>query len=370
MVPGMTMLFSSLALGAATLANRLAVAPMTTTQSNPDGSVSEAEAAWLERLAGDGYGLVLTCAAAISKASIAFPRQMSLGDDALLGGLTALAGRMKARGAVTVVQLCHGGSRALPELTGVEAHSASRYELPGVPGFVPPRELGVAQIEQIVEDFAAASVRAAQAGFGGVEFHGANGYLFTQFLSTMTNHRHDGYGGRLEHRARLAREVVRACRQRVPRGFVLGFRLSFENGGPETGLDLDENIQVMNWLAEDGLDYGHVSHLNLAAPSVKHPGQVALTLIRQGVDRHLPLMAAGGVLSRADAERALELGADLVAVGRAAIGNAQVPGRLGRNEVLVRTPFSRPHLAALGISEEFVGYLTGAGPLRSLGIVG
>ncbi len=365
----MSGLFSRLSLGPAVVANRLAVAPMTTSQSHPDGTVSEAECAWLESLAADGYGLVITCAAAISRTSIAFRNQLSLGDDSFLAGLTALARRLKPYPTLCVVQLCHGGSRAIVDLTGVEAHSASRYELPGVPGFVPPKELSVRQIEQVVEDFADASARAVQAGFDGVEFHGANGYLFTQFLSTMTNRRHDEYGGSLQNRARFARQVVRACRKRVPADFVVGFRLSFEGGPLETGLDLDENLQVMRWLAEDGITYGHVSHLDLAARSVKYPDAIALERIRAGIDRSLPLVCAGGVMSRAAADRALELGADVVAVGRGTIGNAGLPERFARNEPLTPMPYPAASLKARGISNDFLRYLTTALPVSSLGIV-
>ena len=366
----MSDLFSTVRLGTATVRNCLAVAPMTTSQSLPDGTVSEAEGAWLERLAAAGYGTVITCAAAISRTSIAFHNQLSFGDDAYLPGLSALAARLSRYPSLIVAQLCHGGSRAIPTLTGVEAHSASRYELPQIPGFVPPRELSVAQIEGIVEDFARACERAAKAGFGGVEFHGANGYLFTQFISTMTNHRHDAYGGNLENRARFSREVVRACRKRVPDGFVLGFRMSFEGGPTETGLDLDENIQIMRWLADDGIDYGHISSLNLFAPSLKYPHVTALEFIRSRIDRGLPLIAAGGVMSRSAADRAMVLGADLVAVGRAAIGNADVPARFAKHEPLTPMPYSRRDLAALQVSPAFLRYLTTADPVSRLKIVG
>ncbi len=362
-------LFSTLSLGAMTARNRLAVAPMTTSQSHAHGSVSEAESAWLERLARDGYGVVLTCAAAISRTSIAFHNQMSFGDDRFLPGLTEVASRIARHGALPIAQLCHGGTRAIPALTGVEAHSASRYELPSIAGFVPPKELSVAQIEAIVEDFAQACERAARAGFAGVEFHGANGYLFTQFISTMTNLRRDAYGGSIENRARFAREVVRACRKRVPAGFVLGFRLTFEGGPFDTGLDLDENVTVMRWLAEDGIDYGHVSSLDLFAPSAKHPAQTVIEYVRPRIDRALPLMCAGGVMSRAKADRALELGADLVAIGRGAIGNADVPARFARGEALRAMPFPRSELEALGVSDGFLRYLTTAIPVSKLGIV-
>lgn len=365
----MSRLFSSLQVGGSTLGNRLVVAPMTTTQSHPDGTVSEAESAWLDRLASDGFGMVITCAAAISRTSIAFHNQLSFGDDRYLPGLTALMERLSHHKGLMVAQLCHGGSRAIPALTGVEAHSASRYELPQVPDFVPPRELSIVQIDGIVEDFAKACERAAKAGFGGVEFHGANGYLFTQFISTMTNHRSDAYGGTLKNRARFARDVVRACRRRVPHGFVLGFRLSFEGGPMETGLDLDENIQIMNWLAADGIDYGHISSLNLFAPSVKYPHSTPLNYIRERIDRALPLMCAGGVMSRDDADRAMELGADLVAVGRAAIGNDEVPRLFAQHKPLRPMPYAAHELAARKVSPDFLRYLTTAGPLARLNIV-
>jgi 2,4-dienoyl-CoA reductase-like NADH-dependent reductase (Old Yellow Enzyme family) len=75
----------------------------------------------------------------------------------------------------------------------------------------------------------------------------------------MTNLRIDGYGGSLFNRSRFAREVVKACRKTVSGDFVLGFRMSFENAGLETGLDIDENIQICKWLLEDGINYIHIS---------------------------------------------------------------------------------------------------------------
>ncbi len=181
--------------------------------------------------------------------------------------------------------------------------------------------------------------------------------------------RRHAHRGSLENRARFAREVVRACRRKVPAGFIVGFRMSFESGGPETGLDLDENLRIMGWLAEDGVDYAHVSHLDLTAKSVKYPADVALTRTRAGLDPALPLVAAGGVRSRADADHALALGADVVAIGRAAIGNTGVPARLRAGESLARTPFDRERLRALGVSDDFLRYITTAGPLASLRIV-
>jgi 2,4-dienoyl-CoA reductase-like NADH-dependent reductase (Old Yellow Enzyme family) len=364
----MSQLFSALTLGTATLNNRLAVAPMTASQSNPDGSISEADLAWTGRVADDGYGAIITAAAAVSRESIAFHNQPSFADRSFLPGLSALAERINRGGAVSIAQLCHGGSRAIPELTGTSAGSASAYELPGVPGFVRPREFTTGEIDQIVDDFATAAALAAEAGFGGIEFHGANGYLFTQFLSTMTNLRSDGYGGSLESRARISREAVKATRERVPSGFVLGFRMTFEGSAMDTGLDIDESIQVMRWLAADGIDYGHISAFDAAGLSQKYPDQAALTRIREGVGPDLALMVAGGITSRTSAQTALDLGADLVAIGRAAIGNADLPDRFARDEPLAPTPYSPAVLSALAVGSEFQQYLT-RWPVASMNVI-
>jgi 2,4-dienoyl-CoA reductase-like NADH-dependent reductase (Old Yellow Enzyme family) len=352
------------------LKNRLAVAPMTTTQSNPDGTVSEAESRWLERLASDGYGLVITCAAAISKKSIAFYNQLSLADDTMLPGLTHLAERLKPYKSKIIVQLCHGGSRAIPELTGISAYSASSYKMPAIPNFVSPQMLSESQIAEVVADFAKACERAARAGFDGIEFHGANGYLFTQFVSTMTNLRSDKYGGDLINRARFAREVVQECRKKVPDDFIIGFRMSFENAGLETGLDIDENIQISNWLIEDGIDYLHISNLKYDAASVKYPGKIALQYINEGVNSKTPIICAGGINTSEDAIKALDLGADMVALGRAAIGNDKIPERFSKGEAIpFQTPYSVTSLVKLGISDNFIAYIKNSIPLSSLNIL-
>lgn len=347
------------------LKNRLAVAPMTTEQSNPDGTINEAEASWLEQLASDGYGLIISCAAAISRSSIAFNNQLSVENDNMLSGLTNLAERLKKYNSINLIQLCHAGSRAIKS----QPYSASRYTMPDIPGFVPPRMLSVTQIKKIVSDFARACERVSKAGFDGVEFHGANGYLFTQFISKMTNQRNDNYGGSLENRARFAREVIQACRKLVPPDFILGFRISFENMGLESGLDIDENIQIVNWLEEDGISYIHMSHLDFRSKMLKYPDQLALPYLRGKIKNSLPLVGVGGIKSLSDAEQAMEFGSDIVAIGRAAIGNTQIPGTFAKgSDLLVKTPYSETWLKELGRSQNFINYLRKM-PVASMNVV-
>ncbi|MDF7819251.1 NADH:flavin oxidoreductase [Runella sp. MFBS21] len=353
-----------------TMPNRLAVAPMTTQQSNADGTLSSAESSWLKRLSNDGYGLVISCAVSISDTSIAFYNQLSIAHDSMILPLKELSDKMKQNRSVNLLQLCHGGSRTIEALTGEKSHSASSYSMPMISGFVSPKKLSKVQIKAIVYDFAAACARAEKAGFDGIELHGANGYLFTQFISTMTNQRSDDYGGNLENRAKFSREVVRACRAEVSEDFIIGFKMNFEGMGLETGLDIDENIQIANWLAEDGVNYIHSSQLNYESHSVKYPEKNLIEYIRSGLISSLPLAAAGNIKSLEDAQKAMDLGLDIVAIGRAAIANIDLPKYFEKNEALpFKTPFSEEQLIGIGISEGFLDYLKNAPPLKSLAII-
>ena len=151
-------------------------------------------------------------------------------DDRQLPGLTTLAHALRAHGAVPVVQLYHGGVRSPARLTGQRPWSASEFS-EDRPGFEVPRAATDDDLARVVRDFAAAAARARDAGFLGVELHGAHGYLLGQFLSATMNTRDDAWGGPLAHRARLLREVTRAARDRGGPGFLVGVRLSPEDFG-------------------------------------------------------------------------------------------------------------------------------------------
>jgi 2,4-dienoyl-CoA reductase-like NADH-dependent reductase (Old Yellow Enzyme family) len=339
------------------LKNRLVLAPMTTCQSNSDGSVSVDDVNWLKRTAADGYGMLITCAATVSKDGTGFKNQLSIADEHKIRGLTELVYQLKSSNTVNIIQLSHAGSRADPEIIGSTPYSASSYTL-NIPDFVPPIELSLLQIHKVIHDFANGCLRAYIAGFDGIEIHGCNGYLITQFISTMTNQRTDVFGGSLENRARLAREIVKACRKLVPTNFIIGFRLSFENSGVETGLDVDENIQIANWLIEDGIDYLHISGMDYAAKSIKYPEKILLPYIKSQLN-HISIIGVGGIKCHDDVKNALELGADLVSIGRAAVGNPGLVKVLTSNSVskVNLTPYLAPDLEQIGLSAGFISYM-------------
>lgn len=343
--------------GGRTARNRLAVAPLTNQQSHADGSLSDDELRWLELRGRGGFGAVITCAAHVALDGQGWPGELGVFDDRLVPGLTRVADALRAAGALSFVQLFHGGVRSPSSLIGQPPWSASSFQEESSE-FEVPRAGTVEDIERVLAEFVAAARRCAQAGFDGVELHGAHGYLLSQFLSRTMNPRTDGWGGSLEGRARLVREVTRGIRSALPAPFVLGIRLSPEDFGNARGLDLDETVQVARWLCEDGLDFVHLSLWRALETSRKRPAEHPLPLFRAAIPSDVKLLAAGSIWTRAEAEQLIELGADIVALGRAAIANPDWPLRAAAPDWEPRRPpLTRAELQARGLSDSFVTYM-------------
>ncbi len=340
-----------------TAPNRLALAPMTNGQSLPSGDLGEAELAWIGRRADGGFGILETCAAHVAQDGKAWAGELGVDDDARLPGLARLARRLRVRDGLGIVQLFHGGLRASRKHSGAQPWSASEHREDG-PTYEIPRAASEEDLARVIEQFAAAAARCEQAGFQGVELHGAHGYLFSQFLSSTMNQRGDGWGGALERRARLLRETMRAVRARVSTSFVVGVRLSLEDFGFAKGLDLDESLEVARWMAEDGADFVHASLWNAEATTKKRPEAHPLLLLRQALPAPIAIFTAGSIWTIDEAKRAMDRGADIVALGRAAVMNPSWPDEARAPDFQPRRPpMSAEELIALDVSPLFVEYL-------------
>ncbi|MCB9684610.1 MAG: NADH:flavin oxidoreductase [Alphaproteobacteria bacterium] len=338
------------------LKNRAALAPLTNQQSHEDGTLGEDELRFLRRRAAGGFGLIETCAAHVDPEGQGFDGQLGVWGDHQLPGLTRLASAVREHGALPVAQLFHGGVRSPSRLTGVQPVSASVFD-EGKPGFEIPRAATDEDLERFVHGFRDAARRCVAAGFGGVELHGAHGYLLCQFLSTVQNTRTDGWGGSLEHRARLLREVTRAVRAAVPGDVAVGVRLSPESMGQAAGLDVDESLQIAAWLVEDGVDWIHLSLWNAEKNTAKHPDRHPIPMFREVVPSEVALFAAGNLWSSDDVQRVLDLGADVVSVGRAAIVDPDWPKHVLSGEPPVRAPRTPTQYAEVEVGDAFVAYL-------------
>lgn len=332
-----------------TLPNRAAVAPLTNTQSEPDGTLGDDEYRWLVRRAAGGWGLVSTCAAFVSPEGQAWNGQLGVAHDGHLPGLTRLATGMREAGCPSIVQLHHGGLKA-----DLAERKLSTVDGDGVRGATED------DIARVIADFVAAARRSEAAGFDGVEIHGANGYLFTQFLAPEDNPRTDGYGGDLAGRARFLREAMRAVRTAVSPGFAVGVRLSPVDAWTQRGLVLADGVQVAAWMAEDGADFVHLSLGNASGSAPHEDGDTpVVTAVRAAVDPAVPIHAAGGMWTREDARRTLDAGADVAVFGRASIAHPDWPRASAAPDFApLRPPWEPDHLRSVDVGPPLLGYLS------------
>ena len=334
--------------------NRFMLAPLTNTQSHPDGTLSDDEFVWLAYRAEGGFGLTMTCAAHVQAIGQGFPGQLGVFGDQHLPGLTRLAAAIKAKGSIAALQLHHAGNRSPQELIGQAPVCPSDDPETGA------RALTLAEVEQLREDFIAAAVRAETAGFDGVEIHGAHGYVLCQFLSPTLNRREDRYGGSPENRARLIFEIIDGIRARCGANFQLGLRLSPER----FGLELAEIIEVARQvLAQGKIDYLDMSLWDVAKEPVEEAfqGRSLMSYFTELDRGQVRLGVAGKIMTGATARQCLADGADYVLIGRAAILHHDFPQKVAADPdfASIALPVTREHLRNERLGPAFIDYMNG-----------
>lgn len=339
------------------MSNRMMLAPLTNPQSNADGTLGDDEYNWLTMRAEGGFGLVMTCASHVQKSGQGFPGQLGIWDDSHIPGLTRLAEGIHRHGSLAAVQLQHSGRRSRPDLTGEPAPCPWDDEKSGAVA------MSEAQIEQLIEDFAQAAVRAEKAGFDGVELHGAHGYLLAQFLDGENNNRSDAYGGSFENRQRVLWSCIDRVRAETGPDFQLGVRLSPER----FGIRLEEARQLAQSLMTSGtIDYLDMSLWNafnepVEAEFKSKPLIDWFTELDRGDCR---LGVAGAIMDGATVQRCLDHGADFTLIGRAAIIHHDFAQRVLADPAFAakERPLSRAWLHSEGVSETFCDYIKGTWP--------
>lgn len=337
--------------------NRAVLAAMTNKQSNEDGTLSEEEVNWLLMRAEGGFGVVTTAATHVTPGGKSWRGEMGVWGDHHIPGLTKLADGIRERGAISLAQIFHGGMSAPESLTGQQPVSASENPLPdGMDGV--SRELTGDEVEQMISSFGDAAARCADAGFDGVELHGAHGYLICQFLGDVTNRRDDEWGGDIAARARFLLRAVEQVRASVPDGFLVGVRISPEHR--RVGVRLEDSLALSEMLVEAGIDFLHISCWDCSWRSSEFPEdpRTLTEWFSERVGGDVPIISAGAIWTTSDAQRVIENGADMIAVARAAIGHHDWASNVGNPDYQPpRPPFSATHLARQGLSDTFVDYM-------------
>ena len=221
-------LFAAGKIGMMQLRNRVVMAPMVVQLGAESGAVTQRTVDYYARRAKGGAGLVIVEATYVAPGGKAFACQLSIDRDALVPGHFDLVEAIHRNGAKVALQIHHGGARANPALTGGVLVAPSAVAEEGISTV--PRALTAQEIEDLADSYARAALRAQRAGYDAVEIHGAHGYLIHGFLSPVSNHRTDAYGGSAENRLRFAGLVVRRVREAVGARFPVLFRMSAEGG--------------------------------------------------------------------------------------------------------------------------------------------
>jgi len=240
-----------------TIKNRLIKAAMTEGLATAKDHATPRHAALYKRWAKGGAAVLITGNVMVDKRYLERAGNVVVEDESGMRELEAWAEAAHQEDCQLWAQISHPG-RQCPRMVNTTPLSASDVQLNMIGNFGKPRAATIEDIEDVVKRFATTAGILKQAGFDGVQIHSAHGYLLSQFLSPTTNHRSDQYGGSLENRARLLREVISAVRSEVGHDFPIAVKLNssdFQKGG----FSHDESIQVVKWLNEDGIDLLEIS---------------------------------------------------------------------------------------------------------------
>ncbi|QLK61112.1 flavocytochrome c [Enterobacteriaceae bacterium Kacie_13] len=325
----------------AVLKNRLLMAPMTTCTGFYDGTVTSELVEYYRDRAGSIGTIIVECCF-IDRMGPAFPGAIAIDSDNKIPGLKKIADAIKSKGSKAVLQIYHGGRMVEPELIGGRTPVAPSALAAPREGATTPKELSGEEVDVMITKFGDAVNRAIKAGFDGVEIHGANTYLIQQFYSPNSNQRTDKWGGDREKRTTFPMEVLEITHKMADRfaddHFIIGYRFSPEEL-EVPGIRFDDTMYLLEKLAARGLDYVHFSVGQLLRPSIVDttdptPLITKFRAMRSETLAKVPVIGVGGVVNKADAEKALEYGFDLVAVGKACIAYPDWADRIINNDHL------------------------------------
>ena len=299
----MSKLFESTEINGMVLKNRFVRSATWEGMAAEDGSCTPKLLEMMRKLAEGKVGLIITSHAYVQKNGQAGPWQLAICKDEYIPGLREMTDRVHAKGGKIVIQLAHAGFFANPKLIGETPAGPS-----AVTGFTktPRLEMTDQNIQDIVKAFGLAAERAQKAGFDGVQIHAAHGYLLSQFLSPAFNKREDRYGGNIENRVMILKEVLGRIRKHVGINYPVLIKMNSRDF-LDNGLELEDSIQAAKTLAEEGIDAIELSGGTLVSGD-HNPSRTgilsenkeayfeeAAIAFRKNID--IPLILVGGIRS-------------------------------------------------------------------------
>ncbi len=317
-------LFEPFAIGKLRLCNRFVRSATHDRTADRSGNPTDESVAIYTALAQGHIGLIVTGFCFVSESGRVHPDQFGVHTDAMIPGLLRLTRSVHMNDGKIALQMVHGGFRAAP---GDGSRALAVSEMPGK--FA--REITEADVESIIADFASAAVRAMESGFDAVQFHGAHGYLMSQFLSPALNRRTDVWGGSMENRRRFHIEAVKRVRQAV--GPYFPVMIKFGVHDDREGLTLAEAVETARQMQQAGVDAIEVSAAAGLAVMPFRKGEPDRACFREStaaVKRavSVPVMAVCGIRSTELAQDLVDRGdADLISMSRSFIREPRLIAR-------------------------------------------
>jgi NADPH2 dehydrogenase len=325
----MSALFSPIKLAGLELSNRIVVAPMCQ-YSADDGSATDWHLGHLAMLANSGAALVVVEATHVERHGRITHGCTGLYSDHNESAMARVIAHCRRVGTAKLgIQLAHAGRKASSQRPwegggplkpeGDPWPTMAASAIPFGPNWHTPREMNTDDIARVREAFVDSAKRALRIGFDLIELHYAHGYLAHSFMSPISNHRTDNYGGSLENRMRFGREIARAVRAVVPKHVPLGARLSAMEW-KEGGITADETVAYCKALKEDGLDFIDCSSGGITSETrtPTDPGYNVPIAERVKREAGMPTRVVGMIIKPEQAEAIIAEGkADMVAMARA-----------------------------------------------------
>ena len=353
-----------------TLRNRVVMAPMTTWASNDDYTISDAELNYYKKRV-TGVGMVITGCTRVQPNGIGFANEFAAYDDSFIPSLRKLAEATKSGGAQAILQIFHAGNKALPAFTpngDVVSSSALETEATAFAPSVTPRELSHDEILEVIHAFGEMTRRAIEAGFDGVELHGAHGFLLQNFMSPFFNRREDQWGGSLENRLRfpvaVIREIKSVIKKLATKPFTLGYRISPDEP-QEGGLRMQDTYALIERLIEEDVDYVHASLASALSskPVDSQDEKTYLELIVEKANGRIPVLAAGSMVTPDDVASGLDKGLALAVVGQGLIMNPDWIEKVQNGqESEIQTTIKTSKVSELELPEKLWGVIQASGP--------
>ena len=323
-------LFSPISIGKVEIPNRLVVPAMVTVYCNEEGTATEKFTAYHEAKARGGWGLIITEDYAVDPKGRGFPNLPGLWNDGQIESHSRFTKRIHDIGAKIFAQIYHAGRQTGKAVIGCQPVAPSPIPCPNLQEI--PHELAEDEIREIVGEFGDCARRAREAGFDGIEIHGAHGYLIAQFMSLYSNKRVDAYGGDLMNRLRFPLEIISDIRLKAGDDFPIIFRISGDEMVPG-GRDMEDTTAISAILEGAGVDALHISAGVYGTYAITPPAAIShgwITGFAEEVKKvvDIPVITVGRITDPILAE-AIIAGkkADLVAMGRASLADPELPNK-------------------------------------------